>query len=35
MHEDMTEKANGARVIATVIAIVVLVIALLWKRLLR
>jgi len=31
----MTEKANKARAIGMVIGIVVLVIALLWKRLLR
>ena len=33
--KNMTEKANRARVIGMVIGIVVLVIALLWKRLLR
>jgi hypothetical protein len=33
--KDMTEKANRARAIGMVIGIVVLVIALLWKRLLR
>jgi hypothetical protein len=33
--KDMTEKANRARPIGMVIGIVVLVIALLWKRLLR
>jgi hypothetical protein len=33
--ENMTEKANRARAIGMVIGIVVLVIALLWKRLLR
>jgi hypothetical protein len=31
----MTEKANKARAIGMVIGIVILVIALLWKRLLR
>jgi hypothetical protein len=33
--KDMTEKANRARAIGMVIGIIVLVIALLWKRLLR
>jgi hypothetical protein len=34
-RKDMTEKANRARAFGMVIGIVVLVIALLWKRLLR
>jgi hypothetical protein len=34
-RENMTEKANRARAFGMVIGIVVLVIALLWKRLLR